>query len=204
MKLTDELNTEKNKIKKLTDELYNEKDKIKKLTDELNNEKDKNKKFSNESNKYENQNIILNQKVKDLQIVINNNILEIENLKRENIDLNKEINNINNQKMNLYSEIVNLNTQINKLKMNKNTNLDFIKPEILCIQFISIDEIVDFAIPCKNTDIFGHLEEQLYKHYPDYKGTNNYFTCNGNVIDRFKTLEENKIRNSDKILLNRV
>ena len=103
--------------------------------------------------------------------------------------------------MNLYSEIVNLNTQINKLKMNQNTNLDFIKSEILCIQFISIDEIVDFA---KNTDIFGHLEEQLYKHYPDYKETNNYFTCNGSVIDRSKTLEENKIRNSDKILLNRV
>ncbi len=132
--------------------------------------------------------------------------MEIENLKRENIDLNKEINNINNQKMNLYSEIVNLNTQINNLKMNQNTNLDFIKPgeKILCINFKSIDENIDLAIPCKNTDIFDQLEEQLYKHYPDYKGTNNYFTCNGNVIERFKTLEENKIRNSDKILLNRV
>ncbi len=122
------------------------------------------------------------------------------------MDLTNEINNINNQKMNLSNKISNLKKQINNLKMNKNINLDFIKPgeKILCIQFRSIDENIDLAIPCKNTDIFSQLEEQLYKHYPNYKRTNNYFTCNGNVIERFKTLEENKIRNSDKILLNRV
>ena len=45
-------------------------------------------------------------------------------------------------------------------------------------------------------------EEQLYEHYPEYKETNNYFTCNGILIKRFKSLIDNKIKNSDKILLN--
>ena len=107
--------------------------------------------------------------------------------------------------MNLINEISNLKNQMNDLKMNKNSNLDFINPgeKILCLQFRSVDQIVDLAIPCKNTDLFVRLEEQLYERYPDYKETNNYFTCNGIVIKRFKTLEENKIRNSDKIILNR-
>ena len=88
--------------------------------------------------------------------------------------------------------------------MNKNSNLDFINPgeKILCIHFKSMDQKVDLAIPYKNTDIFASLEEQLYENYPEYKETNNFFTCNGKVINRFKSLEENRIKNSDKILLN--
>ena len=75
--------------------------------------------------------------------------------------------------------------------------------KILCVQFKSLDQIIDFAIPCKNTDIFVRLEEQLYERYPDYKETDNYFTCNGIVIKRFKSLKDNQIKNSDKILLNK-
>ena len=84
----------------------------------------------------------------------------------------------------LNNEILNLNDQINILKTNKNTNLSLINRGeiILCIQFRTIDENIDYAISCKNTDIFSDLEKQLYEHYPDYKETNNYFTCNGNEI----------------------
>ena len=175
-----------------------------KLNDKLNTEKYNCKQLSEELNKYKNLNMILNNEVNDLKITINNQIMEIEKLKKEKVDLNNELNKINNQKKNLNNEILNLNDQIKDLKMNKNSNLSFINPAetLFCIQFRSIDEIVDLAIPCKNTDIFVRLEEKLYEYYPEYKETNNYFTCNGIVIKKFKSLKENKIKNSDKILMN--
>ena len=112
---------------------------------------------------------------------------------------------MNNEKIILNNEILNLNDQINNLKVNKNTNLSSINPGeiILYIQFRTIHEDIDFAIPSKNTNIFPDLENQLYEHYPDYAETNNYFTCNGNEIQRNKSLEDNNINNSDKIILNK-
>ena len=144
-------------------------------------EKNKNKKLSDELDKYRNSQ--LSNHLNDLQRDLTNKNMEIERLKKERIDL------IN---------------QINDLKMNKTSDLESCKPgeKILCIQFKSTDQIIDLALPCKNTDIFVRLEEQLYEHYPEYKETNNYFTYNGILVKRFKSLIDNKIKNSDKILLN--
>ena len=102
------------------------------------------------------------------------------------------------------NQILSLKNEIENLKLNRNNNLDFINPgeKILSIQFKSSDQIIDFCVPCKNTDIFVRLEEQLYEHYPEYKETNNYFLCNGTTVLRFKSLEENRIKNHDKIYLN--
>ena len=62
---------------------------------------------------------------------------------------------------------------------------------------------MDYPIVCKNTDIFGRIEEELYKLYPDYKEYDNkFFTVNGTIIKRFKFIEDNKIKNGDKIMLN--
>ena len=46
------------------------------------------------------------------------------------------------------------------------------------------------------------LEEQLYEEYPEYKEFDVYFTVKGDKIKRFKSIEENKLKNKDKILLN--
>ena len=161
-----------------------ERNKNKKLNDE-------NKKLNNELDRYKNK---LNKISNDSQ---NNFNMEIEKLRKEKMDLQNQINFLNNQ-------ILTLNNEISNLKKNKNSNLDFINPgeKILSVQFKSIDQKIDLSRPCKNTDVFVRLEEQLYEHYPEYKETNNYFTCNGIVIKRFKTLEENKIKCSDIILLN--
>ena len=72
----------------------------------------------------------------------------------------------------------------------------------MAIQFISTDSKVNLPLPCKNTDIFVRLEEQLYNEYPEYKDVNTFFTINGNTIKRFKTLDENNIKNTNVILLN--
>ena len=76
------------------------------------------------------------------------------------------------------------------------------KGKIIAINFISSDQKISYCLPCKSTDIFVDIEKQLYKEYPEYKYTNNYFTIQGRLIQRFLSLEENRIGNSSLILLN--
>ena len=54
----------------------------------------------------------------------------------------------------------------------------------------------------KNSDLISRLEEELYNEYPEYKEYNTYLTVNGSIVKRFKTLEENKIKKGDAILVN--
>ena len=69
--------------------------------------------------------------------------------------------------------------------------------------FGSLKQDIHYAVTCKNTDIFVNVELKLYNDYPSYKEKDdNIFTVNGNRISKYKTLEENGIKNSDIILLN--
>ena len=148
-----------------------------------------------------------------------NNQLNLE--KQKNNNLTKQLNLYKNQVLQLHSEINSLkkdldskNIEIQNLtnyynnelkKLSKSTSsLEFCKPgeKIIAVNFISTDSKVNLALPCKNTDIFVRLEEQLYDEYPKYKDVNTFFTVNGNIVKRFKTMEENKIKKSDSIILN--
>ena len=53
----------------------------------------------------------------------------------------------------------------------------------------------------KNTEIFSKLEPILYKRYPKYIDSENYFLVHGNKISRNISLKENKINNNDVITL---
>ena len=66
----------------------------------------------------------------------------------------------------------------------------------------STDQNVSFPISCKSTTNFVKLEEELYNEYPECKEYNTFFTVNGLVIKRFKSIEENNIKNRDIIILN--
>ena len=70
-----------------------------------------------------------------------------------------------------------------------------------CIYFASVDQKINYAIPCISTDIFAKVEEELYKEYPEYRETNNYFIYNGKEILRFKTISENNIRKGYPVIL---
>ena len=61
--------------------------------------------------------------------------------------------------------------------------------------------IHNFKAIAKNTDNFSKLEDILYKEYPNYKDTDNFFIVNGKRINRNRTLEENKIKNNDILTL---
>ena len=62
-------------------------------------------------------------------------------------------------------------------------------------------DIVNYSMPCKTTDLFVRLEERLYQNFPKYRNVETFFTVNTNRILRFKTLEQNKIKGNDIISL---
>ena len=73
--------------------------------------------------------------------------------------------------------------------------------KILAVNFVSMgnQDIGHYNLICKNVDLFVNLEARLYKDFPKFKDFNTFFTVNGRAIKRFKTVEENKIKNNDVI-----
>ena len=67
---------------------------------------------------------------------------------------------------------------------------------------ISIERKLNYSISCKSTDIFKDIEEKLYIEYPELKNKNLYFLANGNIINRYETLEKNKIIKNTTFLIN--
>jgi ribonucleotide reductase alpha subunit len=109
---------------------------------------------------------------------------------------------LNNQ---ISNKIIELNNMKNKISNNNNDDLiNVINPgeKILSALFISTDQKITYAIPCKNTTPFVRVEEKLYEEYPEYKETENHFIHNGTVIKRFKTIGENNIKSGKPIILN--
>ena len=72
---------------------------------------------------------------------------------------------------------------------------------IIVINFVSGDGIINQGIKCLKTETFAEVEEKLYKLYEQYRETNNIFLHGGNTILIFKTIEENNIKDNDKIQL---
>ena len=94
-------------------------------------------------------------------------------------------------------KILELNNQINQLKSY------FLSPgeNLISIKFISCDKNINFSTLAKLNDNFSKIENNLYNNYPNYKETENCFLVNGNRINRYKTIEENKIKDNDIITL---
>ena len=73
---------------------------------------------------------------------------------------------------------------------------------IIIIEFVSTDQTVNYrSVICKSTDIFSKIENILYEEYKELKRNDYYFLANGNVINKSKTLEQNKIRDKDVITM---
>ena len=130
---------------------------------------------------------------------------EIEDLKyKMTITKSEGMNQINN----LMNIIENKDKQIKELKANsKNNKLSnniTDMSNVKAINIISVDGKVHYPMACRGNQPFSEIEAKLYERYPEYKETFNNFLCKGNVIKRFKTIDENNIRNGDTIILNRL
>ena len=122
----------------------------------------------------------------------------------------KEIDNLKQIVENMVKEnkkIKELMKQKKELLDKKNIQLEYsitsINPgeKILAVNFVSMgnNDIGHYNLICKNIDLFVSLEERLYKDFPQFKNYNTYFEANGKSVKRFKTMDENKIKNNDII-----
>ena len=136
--------------------------------------------------------------------IIEQQKLTIQELQNKLNNYNNTINNLNNDINNYKNIISKKDLELNNLKSQLNNNINNIPSHSnfdSCVNFISSDQNVHYAIICEKTNTFAEIEEKLYKQYPQYRETNNTFIANGTQVLRFKTIEENKIGNGLPVTL---
>ena len=75
---------------------------------------------------------------------------------------------------------------------------------LMAIIFQSLDQKVHYQMICKNTDTINELVGKLYAEYPELSKSENYFFGDGKIINKYASLEKNKIKNGDIILVNKI
>ena len=224
-KLTGKLNSKEKDLKNLENEKNIE------INNTINNITDNSKlilekKIKELENKISELNLLnenLKKQVKELQKennkTIDEKILEkkdeeINELKNKNKELEQKINNLKNlspenyEKNNileLIEEIRQKDKEIKELKSNLPFELS--KGEkLMSVIFISSDQKIHHSIICKNTDKFNRLENVLYnvEEYKEFLNSDNYFLVRGRKINKYLSLDENGIKNSDIIMLNSI
>ena len=99
-------------------------------------------------------------------------------------------------------ELTKLKDELAKKKTDFSKNKStYCRDNMMTVNFISMDHKVLFAVPCVEDDIFAEVEEKLYKEFPEYRETNNYFLANGIQVLRFKTIAQNNIGNGRPVTL---
>ena len=73
----------------------------------------------------------------------------------------------------------------------------------ISLHFISTDQGINFDLNTayKPTDTFIFFLEKLYSQYPELRNKNLMFLANGNVIDITATIQKNKIKDGDSIII---
>ena len=145
---------------------------IENLKDKLNEEKDKNQK--------------LNLKLEELTNILNRE-------KKNYLSIQKEM----NEKV---IELENYSKKIEKLQSIFPFKISE-DDKIISIIIMTSDENIHYSMICKSKEMFIDLEKRLYINYPEYKETKNYYYANGHKINVNKTLEDNKIKDNEIIII---
>ena len=88
--------------------------------------------------------------------------------------------------------VINTNNRINE------------QPQGYTAEIIAVDffyQGTTYPVACMSSDILSKVENNLYLRYPELKNNNNYFISKGKVMNSEMTLEQNGIKNGDKILM---
>ena len=168
------LNKQLSEAKKKISDLSKENSELKQIIDELNLSKNNQQKENSE----------LKQKIKELNLKINNQT----NPNNPNIHIK-----INE----LYEKIEDLQEKLKRFPFILEKN-----EKLMSIIFSSVDQKIHYSIVCKNTDNINKLEGELYREYPQFSETDNYFMCKGKLLNKFHTFESNNIKNGDVIIVN--
>ena len=123
----------------------------------------------------------------------------------ENMKLNDYIRKVNSQ----LNSIENYENRIKSIdNLSKKQNDYSIKSKksgekIMTVNFVSMgtQDIGHYSLACRKTDLSVRLEEKLINDFPELRENDLYFEVNVRRIKRYKTLEENNIKNNDIINL---
>ena len=146
--------------------------------------------LKNRLNEYEKENKDLKNKIIYLNNILNN-------------EKNKTISNNNlNKILELMEEIKKKEKEIKDIKSI--LPYDFKKGDkLMTIIFYSVDQDIHYSLICKNTDKFSNVEQKLFEQFPKCQEDTYYFMANGIQINRYKTLEQLKLKNSAIITMNK-
>lgn len=144
---------------------------------------------------------------KNTNMTINQKALLNDKISNENNNISNNINLSQNESQSLnansINDITSNNSSINLNKKEK--NISVLKQEkIIVLKFISSDQCLNYSIVCKSTDKFNLVINRIFDIYPEYIEKKCFFMCNGNVINEYKDIQENKIKNGDIILVSNV
>jgi len=196
----------------------------KNLKRELNEERNKYKILNNDYIELKKENNKLKNEIKLLNDKLNMNIQKIKDLEKKNfkkeLDEEKEENNKLKNEINLLNDKLNMNIQnikeletiINSLKMeipdliSNNANKDIIfnpGDKIMSLNFVSqgSQDIQNYSLVCKDTDLFIKLEERILRDFRKFKNEEIFFRHNTRKILRYKTIAENELKNNDIICI---
>ena len=136
-------------------------------------------KTSNE-NENETNPMKLNEEINQLKIELKQEKEKNKELYDENLKLKEEIKGMKNGK------------ESNSLKEGEELNIIFEFPD---------KNLEKYSLKCHNNELFVFVEKKLYEKYPQFRDKDVYFMDKENKIKRFQTLEENKIKNNDILIL---
>ena len=77
----------------------------------------------------------------------------------------------------------------------------FSDEKLMTVNIVCVTPNITHSIICKNTHNFIYLESILYEKYPELSESENFFVSKGIKINKYKTLEENNIKDNDIINL---
>ena len=96
----------------------------------------------------------------------------------------------------------NLEKKENELKeLQLKSTILIAKENLINIIFISIEEDIYWSTSCQKEEQFASIEKLFYKEYPELMELDISYKCKGEKINRLKSLEDNKIKNNDIIVL---
>ena len=126
--------------------------------------------------------------------------------------MNIKNNSLNNQNKILETKLKKLILELQNYKSNNNINKNINNSKELIMPMVEgenlmgvifnsqgFQDICNWCLPCKNTNLFIRLEEILNNKFPELKKYETYFMVNTKRIKRFQTLEENNIKDNDII-----
>ena len=118
----------------------------------------------------------------------------------KNININNNSSSDKNKIIELYGKLEMKEKEIKELKYKIEYNSNNFS-NLMTVIFYSTDHKIHYSLICKKTDKFNKLENELFETFPECQDSEYFFMVNGQKINRFKTLEENKIKNSQVITL---